>query len=300
MVPFDKIGPGQSIRLAWQVMGKNGPIANPTGIRYLPPDGIGPASPVTDIGNLGTALAGVNLIVAGASLAISAQTLQEIRQVSRRVEDLIEGQFRIENAMEKALAGIHRIELGVSESRLARVVTNALRSAAREDGLDFEPFHQLSEDLQELLDDAGIARGRVTNLRLDLMFVPISRIAALLRGQTPSRQPLELASELRLRQSGDAIQLRTIGRAPTFRKHLARLQGVRAAVISNVSAMVAAHDVVEQRFSFDDSDDHAVLNERMCGEGIGFRLPISTAAKARLRGTAIFLQEPVCSTRLAR
>ena len=37
-VPFDKLGPGQSGRLAYQVLGQDGPIMNPQNIRYLSPD----------------------------------------------------------------------------------------------------------------------------------------------------------------------------------------------------------------------------------------------------------------------
>lgn len=33
---FTKVGPGQSIRLVYQGMGQNGPISNPTNIRYIP------------------------------------------------------------------------------------------------------------------------------------------------------------------------------------------------------------------------------------------------------------------------
>ena len=34
-VPFDQLGPGQSGRLAYQVLGQDGPIFNPQNIRYL-------------------------------------------------------------------------------------------------------------------------------------------------------------------------------------------------------------------------------------------------------------------------
>ena len=37
-VPFDKLGPGQSGRLAYKVLGQYGPIMNPQNIRYLPAD----------------------------------------------------------------------------------------------------------------------------------------------------------------------------------------------------------------------------------------------------------------------
>ncbi len=271
MVPFEKIGPGQSIRLAWQVMGKGGPIPNPAGIRYLEPGAWNPGSGATGLMYANTALAGLNLIASGANLAISAQTLTELRRVSRRVEDLVAGQNRIESKVEQALASLERIELGVSESRLARVVANALKAAAREDGLEFEPFHQLAEDLQSFLDDAGIVRGLSTNLKLgsDLR-ADLMRIVAVLRGVR-----LRLAGHWNRQQDDPARVWRCDALEDYWARHEIMeqylwLEGARSMVIAVTSAMCAAHDVVEERFSFDSLEDHAELHQRMRHEGLGW------------------------------
>jgi hypothetical protein len=74
-VPFDKLGPGQSGRLAYQVMGKDGPVFNPAGIRYLEPSdataGIAASTAALDVL---PALAGINLAVSVGTLALSAAT----------------------------------------------------------------------------------------------------------------------------------------------------------------------------------------------------------------------------------
>ena len=63
-VPFDKLGPGQSGRLAYQVLGQDRPIFNPQNIRYLSPDSV--EIPATSMGAgasaLSAGLAGANLI----------------------------------------------------------------------------------------------------------------------------------------------------------------------------------------------------------------------------------------------
>ena len=67
-VPFDKLGPGQSGRLAYQVLGQDGPIMNPQNIRYLSPDSAElPANALnTGASGLVASLAGANLICARA------------------------------------------------------------------------------------------------------------------------------------------------------------------------------------------------------------------------------------------
>ena len=67
-VPFDKLGTGQSGRLAYQVLGQDGPIMNPQNIRYLSPDSAElPANALnTGASGLVASLAGANLICARA------------------------------------------------------------------------------------------------------------------------------------------------------------------------------------------------------------------------------------------
>lgn len=269
MVPFEKIGPGQSVRLAWQVMGKNGPIPNPAGVRYLPADaGVVLGGP-QNLLYASTALAGLNLIASVANVAIAAQTLQELRRVSRRVDELITGQCRIESKVEEAIAGIKRVEVGVSEARLARVVSNALRAASSDDGLTFEPFHQLADDLQSFLDDAGIARGKVTSFRLgsDLRN-DLHNIARLLRGVRLrlathwNRHQVDPTYVWRCDPLDDYWSAAEIGVAH------ARAIGVHNAAISVVHAMASAHRGVDRCFSFNSADDHAKIQSSLVADAL--------------------------------
>lgn len=62
-VPFDQLGPGQSGRLAYQVLGQNGPIFNPQNIRYLSPD-----SPEIPTNAMSTGASGLSAGLTGANL----------------------------------------------------------------------------------------------------------------------------------------------------------------------------------------------------------------------------------------
>ena len=78
-VPFDQLGPGQSGRLAYQVLGQNGPIFNPNNIRYLSPDspemttlaGAGASPFAGGASGLNVGLSGLNLIGSLANLAVA-------------------------------------------------------------------------------------------------------------------------------------------------------------------------------------------------------------------------------------
>lgn len=269
MVPFDKIGPGQSIRLAWQVMGKSGPIPNPAGIRYLPADAGVVLGGAQNLLFASTALAGLNLLASVANTAIAAQSLQELRKVSKRIEDLTSGQQRIEAKVEQALAGIKRVEIGVSEARLARVVSSALRAAREDEGLTFEPFHQLSEDLQSFLDDAGIARGKVTNFRLgsDLRN-DLLNIAGLLRGVR-----LRLATHWNRQQADPARvwrcePLEDYWSAAEINATHARAIGGHDAAIAVVYAMASAHRGIDECFSFNSADDHTKIQTALVADAL--------------------------------
>lgn len=271
MVPFEKIGPGQSVRLAWQVMGKNGPIPNPAGIRYLPADAGVALGGTQNLLFASTAIAGLNLIASVANTAIAAQTLQELRRVSKRVDELVMGQRRIEAKVEEALVGIKRVEVGVSEARLARVVSNALRAASNEDGLSFEPFHQLSDDLQSFLDDAGISRGLLTNFRLgsDLRN-DLLNISTLLRGVR-----LRLATHWNQKQVDPTLAwrcdpLEDYWNTREIQGACLRLNLATKAVFAITDMMRITHKAIDVRFSFNDSADHQFVQTAISETGLGF------------------------------
>lgn len=90
--PFTRVGPGQSLRLVDQVMGQNGPIANPTNIRYIPAGtseaaravgaGLPPLSALTAYAQL--ANVGLGLVNVG----LSAAVLVEARKQTKMLREL--------------------------------------------------------------------------------------------------------------------------------------------------------------------------------------------------------------------
>ena len=70
-VPFAPIGPGQSARLVYQVMGGNGPIANPRGIRFMDPGSVdaGSLSGGGGIPGLFSAVGAVQMLDLGIGIA---------------------------------------------------------------------------------------------------------------------------------------------------------------------------------------------------------------------------------------
>jgi hypothetical protein len=85
-VPFEQLGPGQKGRLAFQVIGKDGPILNPQNIRYMSPDKM-PIGENLGLG-LDTAVAGVNLLVSAGTLALAAATLREVRRIHKQLNEI--------------------------------------------------------------------------------------------------------------------------------------------------------------------------------------------------------------------
>ena len=81
-VPFEKIGPGQSGRLVYQVMGENGPIFNPNRISYLPADqapSLGDQP--SNLPSVYTSLAAMNLAASVGIVALSAAVLRQVQQL---------------------------------------------------------------------------------------------------------------------------------------------------------------------------------------------------------------------------
>ena len=187
-VPFEKIGPGQSSRLVMQIMGKNGPVFNPNGIRYLPVEGAGLANVTPGVaGGLAkaaTALAGMNLLVSAGTLALSAATLAETKKISAKVDRLLEGQAQLGQDLDQIVARLDRIEIKVSEARLATLVAHACNDAAIDaDEISFVAFAELAGDLDTFARDAAVVRGVPSALRLGSdVRAALNRVVRLLRG----------------------------------------------------------------------------------------------------------------------
>src|SRR5262245_10043887 len=113
-VPFEQLGPGQSGRLAYQVMGKDGPILNPTNIRFMPPDrftgqfiSTGPAALL--------GLAGLNLAATCGALAMQAATLRWINEVRGQLDVVSAQMDTIAHDVRDLLRRVERIDTKVAE-----------------------------------------------------------------------------------------------------------------------------------------------------------------------------------------
>lgn len=94
-VQFDRLGPGQMGRLAYQILGSNGPVNNPSGIRYLQPtDPIAQAAGLAGSGGGGvpglllwsSVAQFATLGLSAANLGVSSKTLSEVLKIRHRLD----------------------------------------------------------------------------------------------------------------------------------------------------------------------------------------------------------------------
>ncbi len=143
-VPFDQLGPGQSGRLAYQVLGQDGPIFNPQNIRYLSADSPEiPASPMV-AGELGLSvgLAGAGLISSILNLGISAY-------IASRVAKLHEKMDRIERKVDYIKDKVDRIDTQVAENNLRHALEHVLRKSVSSEGVDLRVLAGLCHDFDK-------------------------------------------------------------------------------------------------------------------------------------------------------
>jgi hypothetical protein len=153
--PFDKIGPGQVGRLAYQVLGKNGPVFNPNNIRYLPPDaannqidGLAPSVlPTGDQSVVATGLAGINLLVSSGTLALSAATYNECRKILKEVNQIALDIQEVKSVLQDVQARVQRIDTGIAENNLRECMRRAFKEAFAPDGIDLTGLHCLTDDI---------------------------------------------------------------------------------------------------------------------------------------------------------
>ena len=141
-VPFDKLGPGQSGRLAYQVLGQDGPIFNPQNIRYLSPDSV--EIPATSMGasGLSVGLAGASLIGSVLNLGISLFNAFQISGLHSRMN-------RIERKIDYIVSKVDRIDTQVAENNLRHALEHVLRKSVSSKGVDLRVLAGLCHDFDK-------------------------------------------------------------------------------------------------------------------------------------------------------
>ena len=148
-VPFEQLGPGQSGRLAYQVLGQNGPIFNPQNIRYLPPDSPEiPANPMAmGESGLSAGLAGANLIGSILNLGVSLYIAHRINDLHEKMDHLQEIMDRVEQKIDYIVAKVDRIDTQVAENNLRHALNHVLQKAVSLEGIDLRFLAGFHEDL---------------------------------------------------------------------------------------------------------------------------------------------------------
>ncbi len=155
-VPFEKLGPGQSGRWAYQVLGKNGPIFNPSGIRYLGVDEAPRGNlPVAPNARAMTALSALNLGVATANLVVSAATYRSVQRLHKKTDAALALAAQTSQQLREMHARVERIDIRTSEASLRAAMDHVFRGAVHDDGIDVEKLAPLANDVDRLLDAVG-------------------------------------------------------------------------------------------------------------------------------------------------
>ncbi|MGY1640845.1 hypothetical protein ACI782_06880 [Geodermatophilus sp. SYSU D00703] len=152
--PYTSTGPGQSVRLVYQVMGSNGPIPNPQKIRYIPAGsadvtGLGLPTPtclrpsVSDASAVMGAVQLANLGVSVVDLAISAAVLVEVKKQTRILREMQVGLQEVRAGISGLLTRAERIDVTVAELNLRETLNHALKSACKGDEVDLVLLAQL-------------------------------------------------------------------------------------------------------------------------------------------------------------
>ncbi|MYC16933.1 MAG: hypothetical protein F4Y39_24680 [Gemmatimonadetes bacterium] len=153
-VPFDKLGPGQSGRFAYQVLGQNGPIFNPQNIRYLPLDS--PEIPVNAMGigtsGLSAGLAGANLIASILNLGVSVYIAHRINSLHKKMDYLQEIMNRIERKIDYIMTKVDRIDTQVAENNLRHSLEHVLKRSVSLEGVDLNVLATLCHDFDKFTD----------------------------------------------------------------------------------------------------------------------------------------------------
>jgi hypothetical protein len=171
-VPFTRIGAGQSARLVYQVMGSNGPIGNPNGIRFMDPgtsggEALSGGAPIPGLFSLSGAMALADLGLGVANVGLSAAVLQTVRRVERRLDDVWLAVEYESRRITEVAQRLERVDVNVAEQNLRSSMRHVLSRCVHTNGVDLNGLDVLVDDLDKFTDSvAPWGFGLAPNLRL--------------------------------------------------------------------------------------------------------------------------------------
>jgi hypothetical protein len=173
-VAFEQLGAGQVGRLVYQVIGKDGPVFNPRNICYLPPreSALGAGARLAPSGqvlsNIATGLAGINFMAAFAEMGFSAAILNEVREVSNKIDQARE---QILCKLEDITGKLKAIDVKVSENNLREALKFLAKNCVSENSIDLQEIKKIEEDVEAFClaaGDFGYAQGETFRLSYDV------------------------------------------------------------------------------------------------------------------------------------
>ncbi len=154
MVPFEQLGDGQIGRLAYQVIGKEGPIFNPNNITFLPPqDAPGVTQSLSD---MAVGLAGLNLAATIGTLALSAITHRQLSKLHDSVTVLTRIASATNRKVDEIAKRVERIDMRIAENNLRAAMRHILQNAAHEDNIDLSKLLPLRSDIRDFIETLNL------------------------------------------------------------------------------------------------------------------------------------------------
>lgn len=274
-VPFDQIGAGQSGRLVYQVMGKDGPIFNPDNIRYLGPEEAQQAGLVAskggDLVGLAAGLAGVNLMVSIGSLALSAAILKEVREISAKLDSLRALSIETARQLDSVSQRLNIIDIKVSENNLRHALNHVASTCIRDNTIDLVEIKKLENDLEIFMngvDDYGYGSNGHFRLSSDVKDKLTGLHSFLFRVRET------VAKRHNLKAGGDPFRMLTMN---PIQDYMPTIQWGSGCLKSPVIMMALQDDLTEHanevsqavhdRFTFSEETDKQAVFEHVMAFG---------------------------------
>ncbi len=167
-VPFDTLGPGQVGRAVYQVMGTDGPISNPSRIRFLPlSEAPADAEALSSPLHSAVALGGMNLLASMGAVSLGAETLRQVHALHRKVDALGLILSSVESKVDAVLSKVARIDARVAEGNLRNALEHLSRRAISPTEIDIHELGRIEADLASMFESIdGWAIGGAPGLRL--------------------------------------------------------------------------------------------------------------------------------------